>query len=83
MTEIEIEYCVPCGLLDHATETATALLETYGRDLDDVRLVPGHGGVFTVSVDGAVVFDKDDSEAGYDLDAIEAAVEERVGAAAE
>ncbi|MFB6222680.1 MAG: Rdx family protein [Haloarcula sp.] len=34
--EIDIEYCVPCGLRDEAIAVQTELLSTYGRDLDSV-----------------------------------------------
>lgn len=76
MPAVEIEYCVPCGLLDRAIETQRALLDEFGRGLDAVSLIPGHGGVFVVTVAGEVVLDTD--EEGYDLEAIEAAVAERV-----
>jgi selenoprotein W-related protein len=46
MTEVNIEYCVPCGLREYAVETQETLLDEFGRDLDGVRLQPGHGGVF-------------------------------------
>jgi selenoprotein W-related protein len=68
MATVEIEYCVPCGMLDRATNLQTALLEEYGEGLDAVSLVTGDSGVFTVSVDGELVFDKD--EEGYDTDVI-------------
>lgn len=80
MTKVEIEYCVPCGLLDEAVQTQRALLEEYGQRLKAVELVTGDGGVFVVRADGEVIFDND--ERGYDLDAIVAAVGERVGATA-
>jgi len=75
--EIDIEYCVPCGLLTQAAETQHELLSEYGRDIDGVRLVPGHGGVFEVTVDGESVWDKD-LEGGIDTEAIVARVDERV-----
>jgi selenoprotein W-related protein len=78
MSTIEIEYCVPCGLRENALATADDLLDTFARDVDDVRLVPGDSGIFQVRADGTVVFDK--SESGYDPAAIEAAVRERVEA---
>ena len=78
MTTVEIEYCVPCGFLDRAIQTQRSLLETYGRDLDGIRLTTGHDGVFTVTVDDDVVWDKAESEAGYELDAIESAVEDAI-----
>lgn len=80
MTRVEIEYCVPCGLLDEAVQTQRALLEEYGQRLDGVELVTGDGGIFEVRADGEVVFDKD--EQGYDLDRIVADVGEQVGATA-
>jgi selenoprotein W-related protein len=44
MTNVEIEYCVPCGHLDAAIETQRALLAEFGRRLEGVRLKTGHGG---------------------------------------
>lgn len=80
MTSVDIEYCVPCGHLDNAIRTQRELLESYGRALDAVRLRTGEGGVFEVSVEGDLVWDK--AEDGYDLDAIVEAVDDRVGASA-
>lgn len=80
MTAIEIEYCVPCGLLDYALETQHVLLEEYGRDIDGVTLKPGQGGVFKVRVDDELVFDKNEREGGYELEQVREAVYARVGA---
>ena len=80
MTSVEIEYCVPCGHLDRAIDTQRALLETFGRRLDGVRLKTGENGVFKVRVDGELVYDK--AEEGYDLDAIVDAVDGRASAEA-
>ena len=76
MTIVEIEYCVPCGLLDRAVETQRALLAEFGRELDAVTLRTGAGGVFVVRVDGEPILDTDES--GYDLAAISDAVEARI-----
>lgn len=80
MTAIEIEYCVPCGLLPQAQEVQEAILEEYGQTVESVSLVTGDSGVFTVSVDDEVVFDK--AEEGYDRDTILSRVDERVAATA-
>jgi selenoprotein W-related protein len=82
MTNVTIEYCVPCGLLEYAIETQQALLEAYGRDLDGVRLEPGHGGVFVVRADGDLVWDKNDHDGEIDLDAITETIGERTPAEA-
>jgi len=68
MSDVEIEYCVPCGFLNRAVDLAEALLSTFGADIDSVSLVTGDHGVFEVRVDGAVVFDKEEDE--YDVDGI-------------
>lgn len=80
MTRVEIEYCVPCGLLDEAVGTQRTLLEEFGQRLDGVELVTGDSGVFEVRVEDEVIYDK--SEEGFDIDEIVAAVDDRVGAAA-
>ena len=77
MTDVEIEYCVPCGHLGRAIETQRTLLAEFGRNLDAVTLRTGEGGVFVVSVDGETVLDA--REDGYDLAEVTAAVRERVG----
>jgi selenoprotein W-related protein len=72
MTDVEIEYCVPCGMLPRAQDLQEALLEEYGQRLDTVALRTGDSGVFKVRTDGELVFDKADDE--YDVDAIVDAV---------
>jgi selenoprotein W-related protein len=71
-TSVEIEYCVPCGHLTRAIDTERALLEHFGRDLDGVYLKTGHGGVFTIRVDGDEIYDK---TRAFDMDQIIDAVE--------
>jgi selenoprotein W-related protein len=78
MTTVDIEYCVPCGHLERAQQTQAHLLETFGRDVDGVRLIPGDGGIFEVRVDGDLAYDA--SETGYDLEAITETVRERATA---
>jgi len=80
MTDVEIEYCVPCGMLNRAQDVEAALLEAFGQRLDRVSLVTGDDGVFVVRVDGEQVFDKAEDE--YDVDEIARRVSERVGATA-
>ena len=80
MTNIEIEYCVPCGMLDRAQDVQHALLSEYGERLDSVALVTGDSGVFKVRADGEQVFDKDDDD--YDVDTIVESVGQKVSASA-
>lgn len=76
MTAVDIEYCVPCGMLDRAQNVQAALLEEYGERLDAVALVTGDSGVFRVDAEGETVFDKDEDE--FDVDAIVESVGEYV-----
>jgi selenoprotein W-related protein len=68
MTTIEIEFCLPCGYLNRAEDVQHVLLQTLGETIDEVTLVPGDNGVFTVTVDDTKVFDITDDD--YDVDQI-------------
>lgn len=57
---ITISYCTQCQWLLRAGWMAQELLSTFGTELGEVALVPGTGGVFRVSVDGAQVWDRAD-----------------------
>jgi selenoprotein W-related protein len=80
MTAIEVEYCVPCGMLDRAQDVQGAILRQFGREVDRVSLVTGDDGVFVVRVGGEAVFDA--SEDDYDVDEIVRRVKPHVGASA-
>lgn len=75
MTDVEIEYCVPCGFRDRALSVERAILSALEGDLDAVSLVMGDHGVLQVRVDGDTVFDKD--EQVFDVDEIVRSVRER------
>lgn len=68
MTNVEIEYCVPCGFLERAEDIQHALLTSFGDELDRVALVTGDHGVLEVRVDEQVIFEKSEDE--YDVDGI-------------
>jgi selenoprotein W-related protein len=78
MTDVEIEYCVPCGFLSRAEDVQHSLLEEFGERIDRISLVTGDRGVFEVRANGDVVFDKETDE--YDVDAIVDGVGEVIGA---
>jgi len=82
MTDVTVEYCVPCGFRAQALTVQRQLLDRFGRDLDSVALEPGHGGVFRVAVDGETVWDKDVHGMDPDVDAIAEAVETTDGGVA-
>ena len=53
--KITIQYCEPCGYRPRAQQAAARLKEIAGAE---VELVKGTGGVFEVSVDGALKYSK-------------------------
>lgn len=71
---VEIEYCVPCGHLERAIATQRAILERFGQGIEAVRLKTGEGGIFTIRVDGAEIYDK---SMEFDMDRLIAEIEER------
>ena len=58
---VEIEYCAGCRWMQRAGWAAMELLTTFNAGEVGVSLVPNHakpGGVFTVRVNGLVVYDR-------------------------
>ena len=80
MTTVEVEYCVPCGMLNRAQDVQAALLQQFGRELERVSLVTGDDGIFVVRVDDDPVFDAGEDD--YDVDEIVRRVRPHVGASA-
>lgn len=75
MTDVEIEYCVPCGHLEKAIDTQRVILTEFGQKLRSVSLVTGEKGVFKIRVNGEQIFDSSD---GYDEAAILASIKGRL-----
>jgi selenoprotein W-related protein len=76
MTEVEIEYCVPCGFRERALDVQAAILNGLETELDRLVLTMGDHGVFRVTVDGEVVYEKADDE--YDIDGIVREIRDRL-----
>lgn len=74
-TQVEIEYCVPCGHLERAIDTQRSILEHFGRKIDGVALKTGEGGVFTIRADGEEIYDNSQT---FDLDRLVADLESRI-----
>lgn len=55
---IRIAYCTQCQWLLRAGWMAQELLSTFGADIGEVVLVPGMGGVFTITCDDALIWDR-------------------------
>jgi len=56
--KIAIVYCTQCQWLLRAAWMAQELLSTFGTDLREVSLQPGTGGVFVITYNGEVIWDR-------------------------
>ncbi|CAI1955087.1 SelT/SelW/SelH family protein [Serratia proteamaculans] len=55
---VMIHYCSQCNWLLRAAWMAQELLHTFSTDLASVTLVPGTGGIYQVTVDDVVIWDR-------------------------
>ena len=55
---VTITYCTQCNWLLRSGWMAQELLSTFGTDLAAVTLVPGTGGVFEITLDGALLWER-------------------------
>jgi selenoprotein W-related protein len=55
---VTIEYCTQCRWMLRAAWTAQELLTTFEGDLHEVALRPATGGVFRVTVNATVIWDR-------------------------
>lgn len=58
LPRVVLTYCTQCRWLLRAAWYTQELLTTFHREIGEVALRPGNGGVFTVEVDGQVVWDR-------------------------
>ncbi|MGO4744851.1 SelT/SelW/SelH family protein [Serratia quinivorans] len=61
---VTIHYCSQCNWLLRAAWMAQELLHTFSTDLASVTLVPGSGGIYTITVDDVVLWDRK-AEGGF------------------
>jgi len=55
---IVISYCTQCQWLLRAAWMAQELLSTFGPDLGEVVLKPATGGLFQITYDGEIIWDR-------------------------
>ncbi|GAA0954102.1 SelT/SelW/SelH family protein [Kribbella koreensis] len=61
---LEIHYCTQCRWLMRAAWTAQELLTTFPKELGEVALVPGTGGIFDISLQGELLWSRK-AEGGF------------------
>lgn len=55
---VEIEYCTQCRFILRASWMAQEILMTFGENITNLNLKPSSGGVFTISLDGEILFSR-------------------------
>ena len=55
---VRIAYCTQCNWLLRAGWMAQELLSTFGQHLGEVVLVPGSGGIFEITCDDTLVWER-------------------------
>ena len=58
LPRIRIEYCTGCRWMLRAAWMAQELLTTFEKELAEVALCPGSGGVFRISIDEQTLWDR-------------------------
>ncbi|MDB5659845.1 MAG: SelT/SelW/SelH family protein [Cypionkella sp.] len=55
---ITLSYCTQCNWLLRTAWMAQELLSSFGQDLGSVTLIPATGGLFQITLDGKVIWDR-------------------------
>lgn len=55
---LTITYCTQCNWLLRSAWMASELLSTFSLELGAVTLVPGTGGIFEISLDGELIWER-------------------------
>ncbi len=56
---LEIEYCTQCRWLLRAAWMAQELLTTFEKELGEVAVIPGTGGIFEGRLEGQSIFSRE------------------------
>jgi len=73
-----ITYCRQCNWMLRASWMAQELLSTFSEELGSVTLVPGTGGVFTIEVDGELIWERKRDGGFPDVKTLKGRVRDRV-----
>jgi selenoprotein W-related protein len=75
---LEIEYCTQCRWLLRAAWTAQELLTTFAKELGEVALIPGTGGVFEVRLDGETLWSRTEQDGFAEIPTLKQLVRDRI-----
>ena len=75
---VEITYCRQCRWMLRAAWMAQELLATFEDEIGGVTLIPGTGGIFTVTVAGETVWSREDEGGFPEITELKRRVRDRV-----
>ena len=75
---ISIAYCTGCNWLLRAAWMGQELLSTFQEDLGGVTLCPGHGGIFEITLDGGVIWERKRDGGFPDIRVLKQIVRDRI-----
>ncbi|MGM0534488.1 MAG: SelT/SelW/SelH family protein [Pseudomonadota bacterium] len=78
MSRIRIHYCTQCQWLLRSAWYAQELLSTFGEELEEVALVPSHGGHFEIRCDDVTLWERKRDGGFPDIKALKQAVRDRL-----
>ena len=76
---ITLAYCIQCNWLLRTAWMAQELLSTFGQDIASVTLIPATGGLFQITLDGEVIWDRKEKGGFPDVKVLKQMVRDRVG----
>lgn len=75
---ISISYCTQCNWLLRSAWMAQELLSTFAEQLGGVTLIPGHGGIFEIRLDGELLWERKRDGGFPDVRALKQMVRDRI-----
>ena len=75
---LRISYCTQCNWLLRSAWMASELLSTFSLELGEVALVPGTGGVFTITLDGELIWERQRDGGFPDVKRLKQMVRDRI-----
>ncbi|AXE32642.1 selenoprotein W-related protein [Chromobacterium phragmitis] len=78
LPRVVIHYCTGCRWLLRAGWLAQELLTTFEKELSEVALRPGSGGVFRVEVDGEPLWDRKRDDGFPELKVLKQRLRDRI-----
>ena len=75
---LTITYCTQCNWLLRSAWMAQEVLSTFSLEMGAVTLVPGTGGIFEISLDGELIWERKRDGGFPDVKALKQMVRDRI-----